>query len=137
MYIYYIGFEDKSKEGEEYLTYLGLYISGGKLNPNETYKESTGDFIKDWFNTIKKLNDLGENRIFPMYTISSQINHLEDYNFNFETAFLHVEDGNYVLKYLDRTKEYWWEDKISEGIEFFVPDNTWTWEQLNEYCKKS
>lgn len=133
MSTYFINIEDSFNEGDEFITYEGIKIFEDK---NELFRSNTGDFIKDWYLTIKKL--VTSSNSLPPISVSSQINHLSDFGFDFESGYLHYDSNNekYILKFFDRSAEDWWlTTDIDNGVEFFVPDNTWTWEKLTNYCK--
>lgn len=132
--IYNISFLDTSEaEDSEFATYLGLTLTSDEY----TKEFKSGDFIKDWYNVMKTITNLSEGKFLPMFTISSQINHLSDYGFSYESGYLHeIGEDSFELKYFDRTNPNWWLDSenIEKGLEFFVPDNTWSWKKLKEYC---
>lgn len=112
--IYYIGFSGDNGK------YKGVYLS----DPNDVKTNfNTGDFIKDWFNLNKHINTLAVDGYLPHCTCSSQINHLGEYGFDYDSKYLNEVGGEYVL-----SDDY-------NGIEFFVNEDIKTWEELKEYCK--
>lgn len=115
--LYYIGFS--SKVNNDSVVYQGVYLS----DENDSKKHfNTGNFIIDWYDCMKHLNSLSTNGYLPRCTTSSQINHLNEYNFNYKSKYLNIVDDEYILSDDDK------------GIEFFVDDNIKTWEQLKSYA---
>lgn len=83
----------------------------------------SGDFVKDWFNLIKKIST--DEKIESPIIYSSSVNHFISDGDAYQSAHLHVIDGKPILKYSGE-----------ENIEFFVKSNTTpTWEELKEICK--
>lgn len=118
--IYYIGFLDNAEKGNEFLSYEGIYLS----DENDNKKQfKTGNFIIDWYECTKHLNNLSTNGYLPRCSVSSQINHLNEYDFDYDSKYLKDIDNTFVLT-----------DDTS-GIEFFVPNGITTWEELKEYVK--
>lgn len=100
-------------------TYRGVHLIVDEI----TYKFSSGNFVKDWFemNKFISFSDLTGAGMSSTYT------HFFMDGAKFNSAWLKVNDENVELVY-----EY--EDNL---IEFFVPYNkVWNWEKLKKYCKK-
>lgn len=59
----------------------------------------------------------------------------------FDSAYLHIENEEYILKYLDFDDPLYHETQRSvyeDGWEFFVPTGTKpTWEELKNYVKEN
>lgn len=131
---------DKKKN----LEYKSVELSFGFTKKKPKIFDS-GDFVKDWYNLKKYIiND----EINEPVSYSSSVDHFIMDGAPFESAYLHVENGKCILKYLDKTeskkelssKEFLnkliEDKKIYEGgYEFFVHENTKpTWEELRELC---
>jgi hypothetical protein len=119
-------------EGADALNYKSVYIHSSNLKVNF----DSGNFIKDWYDAIKKyLTELSEEEFLSH---SSSVNHFIMDGAKFDSAYLHMVDGKAILKYFDKTDPNWWKtqsDVDENGIEFFVPENTQpTWEELKEMC---
>jgi hypothetical protein len=118
-------------EGGNPLNYESVEISSSFSNEVKIF--DTGNFINDWFNTIKYFIFELENE--PFLT-SSSVDHFFMDGADFDAAYLHVENNVAILKYIDRNDEMWYVDPITEGIELYVEPGTQpTWEELKEYCK--
>jgi hypothetical protein len=109
---------------ETYESVEVLYNSGKKL-----FK--SGNFIRDWYNLNKWINEEIEGELANdlHFAHSSTVDHFIMDGANVISRYLKInKDG---LPYL--TKEY---DYMDEGTEFFIPSGEdWTWEQLKEYVK--
>lgn len=96
---------------------------------------NTGNFVKDWFDMQKFIASEELNETYWSY--SSSVDHFITDGAPYDYGYLHCQNDGYILKYLDRTDPKWYETQsdISEGIEFFVPENTQpTWNELKEMC---
>jgi hypothetical protein len=124
-------------EGNKLLNYKSVYVSCYDENLNRVF--DTGNFVKDWFDLIKYIiTELSE--IEPHFTGSSSIDHffMDGANNLYDSAYLHVIDGEPVLKYLDRSDPNWYitQQDICEGTELYVLENTQpSWNELKEMCK--
>lgn len=116
--------------------YVGVKLS----NDDSNIEYTSGDLIKDWFDCIQNLimnAHEKNNGVLDSIMTSSEFNHLSDYNINLISGYLHIIDGEGILKYFDYEDPNWWMNDLTtdKGIEMFVPDETWTWQQLKDYCK--
>jgi hypothetical protein len=116
------------------MEYRGVTIRYRNLLSLETF--NTGNFIIDWYEAIKFFNgDLAVAEEFLSY--SSSVDEYVSESKEYMSAYLHVIDGEFVLKYLDRSLPNWWEDEsgVAEGIELFVPmDKELTWYEYHTLC---
>jgi len=86
----------------------------------------TGDFVKDWFNSVKFVltGGIGE---YPVLSDSSSVNHfiMDGASSLYDSAWLVLGDeAELVYKYTE------------EGFELFVEGGTKpTWEELKQICK--
>lgn len=105
---------------------------------NEKKEFASGNFVVDWYNAKKFfVNDLSDKVTYMCH--SSSVDHFIMDGAPYDSAYLNFVDGKPVLKYLDRTDEYWFLDRenITKGMEIFVPENTKpTWEELKEIVKE-
>lgn len=103
----------------------------------ENYEFNSGDFIKDWALAKKKFTEFEDEGYFSH---SSSVDHFIMDGAEYDSAYLHVENGIPILKYLDRSEKDWlWtqRDVYENGWEYFVPKGKkLTWEELKEYCLK-
>lgn len=114
------------------MKYKSVYIHTNK----KQYKFKSGNFIKDWFDAKKKYMEIMDKE--PYLSGSSTCDHFQGDGGKFDSAYLHVIDGEPVLKYVDHSDPDWWRNQcdIFEGWEFFVPEGTQpTWEELKKMCK--
>lgn len=121
-------------EGGKPLNYKGVYLhtSSGKL------KFESGDFVKDWFQAkMKYAKELQDQD--PFLSASSTCDHFIMDGANYDSAYLHIEDGKGILKYVDRSDPnylFTQSDIYENGWEMFVnPGTQPTWEELKEMCK--
>ena len=93
-----------------------------------------GDIICDWYYAKKYyLTNCVDNEGFSH---SSSVDSIFFDGVKLNFSYFHYENDEPILKYPNKTKEYWYDDPIIDGWEMFVPeDEEWTWEQLKEYCK--
>lgn len=101
------------------IIYESVYI----ISQNKTYKFDSGNFIVDWYNAMKKFyQDLVNNE--PNLSYSSSVNHFIMDGAPYDSAYLHFENENSVLKYCDGL-DFENDRKIYEyGLELFVEKNT-------------
>lgn len=117
-----------------YLKYESVYIhyEGGKKIFD------SGNFIKDWFDA-KGFYGRGLIDKEPYLSCSSTCDHFHMDGADFDSAYLHIVDGKFVLKYIDMSDPnylFTQRDVYEEGWEFFVKVGTQpTWEELKEQCK--
>ena len=101
----------------------------------ENHKFNSGDFIKDWAFAKKKFVEYDNEFHFSH---SSSVDHFFMDGAEYDSAYLHVEDGIPVLKYLDKTDPNYLLSQIKiyeDGWEYFVPKGSnFTWEELKNYC---
>lgn len=117
------------------LKYKSVYIhTTGPRGGSKEYLFKSGNFVKDWYDAKKKyINELQEKE--PYLMGSSCVNDFFMDGAKYDTAYLHMVDGQPVLKYIDRTKEGWYLSEDGDGWEFFVEEGTTpTWEELRELC---
>jgi len=122
----------KYNEGGNPLGYESVYIY---LDDKTELLFDTGDFVKDWYDAIKKfITGIPES-----LSHSSTCNHFQGDGGKFDSGYLHMVDDKPILKYLDTSEENWLytqKDIYEGGIEFFIPEGTQpTWEELKEMCE--
>lgn len=109
------------------LTYNNIIIS---LNDDrEDIIFESGDFIVDWYQTMKWCahND-NNNDIIKM---SSSVNHFIMDGAKFDSAYLVLKPEPH-LEYFDG-KNF----EITNNVEFFIPeDEKWSWDELKNYVNK-
>lgn len=116
-----------------YLKYESVYIhyQGGEK------VFDSGNFIKDWY--AAKFFFATQLMDKELLSGSSSCNHFHMDGANFDSAYLHMGKDEAVLKYVDKSDEYWFvnqRDIYENGWEFFVEKGTTpTWSELKEYCK--
>lgn len=107
------------------------------INYNETDQNSykyvktgdkifdSGDFVRDWYYSMKYIIHLEDSEWEPQ-SHSSSVNHFIMDGDKYDSAYLaETEDGSFDLVY----------DYNGKGIEFFVPaGEKWTWKELRKYC---
>lgn len=107
-----------------------------------SYKEgkkifNSGDFVKDWFDCKGFAVNEGIINKEPIMH-SSSVDHFLMDGAKFESAYLHLENDEPVLKYIDRSDPNWYitQRHIDEdGWEFFVDEGTKpTWNELRVRC---
>jgi len=122
-------------DGGNPLNYKSVYIHHG-FNKKKDRIFDSGDFIRDWYDAMKYYIQNQEK--FGYLSGSSSCNHFQMDGAKFDSAYLHIVDGNPVLKYVDTTEENWsflQRGVYEKGIEFFVGEGMkLTWEELREYC---
>lgn len=95
----------------------------------------SGDFVKDWAFAKKKFVEFEDE---PHFSNSSSVDHFFMDGAEYDSAYLHVDNGIPVLKYIDKSDpNYLWAqiDIYENGWEYFVPKgNKFTWEELKKYC---
>jgi hypothetical protein len=96
----------------------------------------SGNFIKDWFDA-KGFYARGLMDKEPYLSGSSTCDHFIMDGAEFDSAYLHIVDGNPILKYVDRSEDLFTQRQVWDGgWEFFVKEGTQpTWEELKEICK--
>jgi hypothetical protein len=133
--------DDNLVEGEILYESVYLHTSEKEMIFN------SGNFPKDWYDAKKAfITSQEENPNDPNYfhlSGSSTCDHFIMDGAKFESAYLHMEGDNPVLKYcvpyedLDSVEDMIKNQSIYEGgWEFFVPEGTKpTWEELKESFK--
>jgi len=150
-----------SEGNNKSLNYKSVKISYNILKKNKKF--SSGNFVKDWYNLMKFIieNDLWNKEIISH---SSSVDHFIMDGAPYDSAYLHMENNNPILKYTEeineeelkiflkekyktkkqkeeaerriRLNKIFFEKEITDGIEFFVPKNTKpTLEELKILCK--
>lgn len=150
-----------SEGNKKNLNYKSVKISYNILKKNKKF--SSGNFVKDWYNLMKFIieNDLWNKEIISH---SSSVDHFIMDGAPYDSAYLHMENNNPILKYTEeineeelkiflkekyktkkqkeeaerriRLNKIFFEKEITDGIEFFVPKNTKpTLEELKILCK--
>ena len=150
-----------SEGNKKNLNYKSVQISHNTLKKNKKF--SSGNFVKDWYNLMKFIieNDLWNKEIISH---SSSVDHFIMDGAPYDSAYLHMENNNPILKYTEeineeelkiflkekyktkkqkeeaerriRLNKIFFEKEITDGIEFFVPKNTKpTLEELKILCK--
>jgi hypothetical protein len=102
------------------------------------FKFDSGDFVKDWFRAkMKYSREISDKE--PYLSGSSTCDHFIMDGANYDSAYLHIEDGKGVLKYIDKSDPnyiFTQRDIYENGWEMFVEAGTKpTWEELKEMCK--
>lgn len=97
----------------------------------------SGDFIKDWFQAkMKYAKDLMDQDLF--LSRSSTCDHFFMDGANYDCAYLHIENNEATLKYLDLSDpNYFLKQKgiYEDGWEMFVNNGTQpTWDELKKRC---
>lgn len=150
-----------SEGNKKDLGYKSVQISYNMLKEKKEF--SSGNFIKDWYNLMKFII---ENKLWSKEPISdsSSVDHFIMDGAPYSSAYLHMENDNPVLKYTEeineeelktflrekyktkkqrkdaerriRLNKILSEKDITDGVEFFVPENTKpTLDELKEMCK--
>lgn len=122
-----------AESGREFpLDYKSVYLhyeEGEKLF-------DSGDFVKDWFECKKFIakEDIIEKEVAICH--SSSVDHFMMDGAPYDSAYLHMENGKPVLKYLDKNKNSLEQNDIFDnGWEYFVPEGTNpTWNELRVMC---
>ena len=110
-----------------------------KIFTSQGYLEfDSGDFVVDWYNAKKKYSDISVEE--PFLAQSSSVDQFIWDSGRFDSAYLHMENDDGVLKYLDFEDPAYHETQrevYEDGWEFFVPAGTKpTWEELKNYVKE-
>lgn len=114
------------------LKYKSVYIHYGIKKLDRIFK--SGNFVKDWFDAKKYYIDELQEGEEP-FSQSSTCEHFFSDGAEFDSAYLHMDDNQPVLRYIDRTDPNWFFSDIVDGWEFFVEKGTTpTWEELKELC---
>ncbi len=105
---------------------------------DEKFEFKSGDFVKDWFQAkMKYANELQDKE--PYLSGSSTCDHFHMDGAEYDSAYLHIEEGKGVLKYIDRSDPnhiFTQREIYEDGWEMFVePGTKPTWEELKEICK--
>lgn len=99
-------------------------------------KFNSGDFVKDWFDAMKDI--FTRENVDPFLSHSSSVNHFIMDGAKYDSAYLHMDGEEAVLKYVDESDpNYLWtqRDIYEKGSEFFVPEGTQpTWAELKKLC---
>ena len=116
------------------LVYHHVYIH----TSGEKFEFKSGDFVKDWFQAkMKYAKELQDKE--PHLAGSSTCDHFHMDGAEYDSAYLHIENGNGVLKYIDRSDPnyiFTQREIYEDGWEMFVDPGTQpTWEELKERCK--
>jgi len=116
------------------VSYESVYLH---TNKGKTLFDS-GDFVKDWYNARKKFfQEICDEE--PFLSHSSSCDHFIMDGAKYDSAYLHIEDGNGILKYVDRSDPDWHmsqRDIFEEGDEIFVKEGTTpTWDEFKELVK--
>ena len=96
------------------------------VNKDNEFVFDSGDFVKDWFNSLKFVltGGLGE---YPRLSDSSSVNHfiMDGGSGLYDSAWLVIDETSAELVY----------DYTDEGYEVFVTKGTKpTWKELKESC---
>lgn len=131
-----IGINYNESGRENPLGYKSVYIS---LKSGEEIVFDSGNFIVDWYDAKKHfVHNVSETESFLAQ--SSSVDHFIMDGAPFHSAYLHFEDNNPILKYVDKTDGNWFVsqmDVFEKGMELFVKEGEHpTWEELKEYCKQ-
>jgi hypothetical protein len=123
--------DDLKKVGEPPIN-VSIYVHSG----DDKYEFKSGDFVKDWYDMMKKIIHEEIKSDTGFWSHSSSVYHFIMDGAPYDSAYLHIVDGKGVLKYYDRTDPNWWMDnEIGKGSEFFVLEDTKpTWEELRKMC---
>jgi hypothetical protein len=123
-------YDDDGNLIERPIIYEGVTLRAS----GEDYEFNTGDFIKDWMSAKKKFVDLDDE---PHFSQSSSVDSFFMDGAEYDAAYLHVENGVPVLKYVDKSDpNYLWTQReiYEDGWECFVPKGSkFTWEELKKY----
>lgn len=120
MYVMVIGIQYNESDPS---TYEGVRL-GEKIF-------QSGNFVKDWYDAKKYYLDHHSEE--PLAG-SSTVDHFIMDGAEYDSTYLHVENGVGVLKYPQvEDLDYW---SQVDGWEYFVPKGTKpTWQELKEMCK--
>lgn len=123
-------YDDDGNLIERPIIYEGVTLRAS----GKSYKFNTGDFIKDWISAKNKFVNLDNE---PHFSQSSSVDHFFMDGAEYTTAYLHVENGEPVLKYIDKTDPnylFTQRDIYEDGWEYFVPKGKqFTWQELKDY----
>jgi hypothetical protein len=130
--------ENDEPIGYNPIEYQSVYLS----TENGKFEFSSGNFIVDWYNAMKKcFNELNE----PYLSHSSTVNHFIMDGAKFDSTYLFFENDKPILKYVKEG----WADSIESmleakqiydngGIEMFVEDGTKpTFEEFKKYVENN
>ena len=115
------------------VSYENVYLHTQK----EKFIFNSGNFVKDWFQAkMKYAKEIQE--IEPYLSGSSTCDHFIMDGAKYGSAYLHIEEGKAVLKYVDTTDPdylFTQSDIYENGWEMFVePGTKPTWEELKKSC---
>jgi hypothetical protein len=125
-----INYQDGNTEN---LGYKSVEVSYNLFKDRKFFE--SGDFIRDWYYAMKFI--IQEMPEGEHLSFSSSVDHFIMDGAPYTSAYLHIEDGVAVLKYLDETDAnyIYTQEAVYRGIEFFVAENTQpTWKELKEIC---
>lgn len=128
-----INYNESGKEND--LGYKGVCLHYGKF---EEKVFDSGDFVKDWFECKKFIanSKILEEEVFVLQ--SSSVDHFFMDGAKFDFAYLHFENDEPVLKYIDKSDPRWFinqQNVFENGWEYFVDENTKpTWDELRIRC---
>ena len=104
---------------------------------DDEYVFESGNFVKDWYDAKKKYIEIQSDD--PYLSGSSTCDHFQMDGAKFDSGYLHFENDEPVLKYVDMSDPnylFTQREIYQDGWEFFVPEGTQpTWVELKEMCK--
>ena len=132
------GDHDYDDDGNRIQLVPVVYESVYLRTRDENFEFKSGDFVKDWFQAkMKYAKELQDKE--PHLSGSSTCDHFHMDGAEYDSAYLHIEEGKGVLKYIDRSDPnhiFTQREIYEDGWEMFVePGTKPTWEELKEICK--
>lgn len=132
MAIIFVNYEEFSKK-------KGLGYKSVELSlKNDKKIFNTGNFVKDWYNMIKFIVHY-DHELESHWTYSSTVDDFMMDGAKYDSAYLHMVNDMFMLRYVDKSDENWYEDQkdiFEERMEFFVPENTQpTRKELKKMCE--
>lgn len=119
-------------EGEGVGSYRAVKVCFGD---HEEKVFNSGDFVKDWWVAKKfMINELLDKEAWVGN--SSSVDHFIMDGAPYDSAYLHVVDDRFVLKYVETNADI--HTDICKGIEMFVAAGTRpSFEELKAMCEKA
>ena len=135
--INYSGGEHDYDEAGNFIEITPVSYESVYLHTNEgEFVFDSGNFVKDWFQS--KMKYAKEFSDKEHLSGSSTCDHFIMDGAKYDSAYLHIVDGNGTLKYLDHSDpDYIFTQReiYEEGWEMFVESGTQpTWEELKKMC---
>lgn len=135
--INYSGGEHDYDEAGNFIEITPVSYESVYLHTNEgEFVFDSGNFVKDWFQA--KMKYAKEFSDKEHLSGSSTCDHFIMDGAKYDSAYLHIADGNGTLKYVDHSDPnyiFTQREIYEEGWEMFVEPGTQpTWEELKKMC---